>query len=140
MKLKKWGKQRKVTITIVAIAFFLFVIWEATYAATVYQIKPVDNVTIRKSTLLNGVTSNGNSDSLDCRGFCLQTFHINISSGTATVTPQWSPDGGSTWIDGNSITTTGIEAYPLVDADQVRINVADCSSCNVTAVWFGRNK
>jgi len=96
-----------------------------------------------KGEFLNGSTASGaTTDSLDVDGRPLHTFYVSMT-GASTVTPQVgvnSVDGTTVhWFDLNSITSTGVYAYPLVDSDKLRI-ILDGNTGTVSVYSYSRNR
>lgn len=64
-------------------------------------------------SLFSGQTSNGNSSSFNWAGYPLQggepaegTFAVDGTTNGATTKLQFSPDGGTTWLDVDDVNTT----------------------------------
>ena len=128
-------------LVIVAVALMVFISWEAVYSGSspTYQYMPVDRLRIAEFTFHSSVTANGDSTAYNVGSFGSHTFYVNLASGTATITPKFSPDG-TNWVSGNAETASGIYAYPLCDAKEVKVTISSCSSCNVSVWGISRNK
>lgn len=95
--------------------------------------------------IVDGVTGNHPSDgtTVDANGLTHATFYMIDRGGTSVVTPQVSPDDGTTWLPLTAATLSGttssVEVYPALDGDVLlRLSVTSCSSCNVDVWWAGQ--
>jgi len=140
MKLDNWLKKRQVFLLSLLVITGLFIGLQIVFAAAPNDtIKPSNRLVILKYQYHNAVTANTTSSWIETTGSQDHTFFMSIA-GTATVTPYWSPDNGTTWFAGTAVTATAIEAYPLVDANKTRVIVSGCSACTVSVWGYHRNR
>lgn len=67
---------------------------------------------IYRAKLVDAASANGDQGSVDIKDIVKHTFYVSIT-GTATVTPYFSPDG-TTFIAGNPITASGIHDIEIL--------------------------
>lgn len=59
---------------------------------------------------------------------------VDIQTGTITVRPEFSGDGGTTWIAGNDITEDGLHTFDA-PVQMIRMNVTAISGGTVDVWW-----
>src|SRR5438445_293704 len=76
-------------------------------------------------TLCNAVTTTGRCANLDVRGYVTVLLVLTSVSGTTTITPNGSWDGGTTWTSFDCYSLSGVQIVsPYTSAAAFRCNVA----------------